>query len=59
MNNDESNQDFSGCCENISALPSIKIGHVIKILQQFYFGFDQGSFVLSGCSAASSEFTKE
>lgn len=62
MNNEGSNQDFSGLCKkkkkNIRALPSIKIGHVIKILLRFYSGFDQGSFVLSGCSAASSEFTK-
>lgn len=63
MNNEGSNQDFSGLCkkkkkQNIRALPSIKIGHVIKILLRFYSGFDQGSFVLSGCSAASSEFTK-
>lgn len=41
MNNDAGceNQDLSGLCKIIRALPSIKTVHVIKILRRFYFGF--------------------
>lgn len=51
----------SWLCKNIRTLPSIKTVHVIKILLWIYFGFwfDQGSFILSSSTTASSDITKK